>query len=115
MTLEQLCQEIQNKYLKGYSWREIAKGYDINSAMARLIALGYQPGEKIRARLGLVSVCPTCDRPVVRQTRRTIPYLKAAVANLQQLEAAATLSIDPIRVYARGGKRVHIPKNFESK
>jgi hypothetical protein len=54
MTLDTLRQEIKNKrYADQMTWQDIAKDYGVNRAMARLIALGYQPGKKIRNVLKL--------------------------------------------------------------
>ncbi|MBE3144443.1 MAG: hypothetical protein IMZ61_11050, partial [Planctomycetes bacterium] len=53
MTLDNLYLEIQDKRSEGKrSWQSIADDYGINRAMTRLIALGYQPGKKIRSALG---------------------------------------------------------------
>jgi hypothetical protein len=54
MTLDVLRLEIKNKrFTSQMTWQEIAKDYGINRAMARLIALGYQPGKKMRNVLKL--------------------------------------------------------------
>lgn len=54
LTLDALCLEIKNKrFEEKRTWQSIAEGYGINRAMTRLIALGYQPGRKIRLALGL--------------------------------------------------------------
>ena len=54
MTLDNLYLEIRNKRFEGKkTWQSIAEDYGINRAMVRLIALGYQPGKKIRNVLGL--------------------------------------------------------------
>jgi hypothetical protein len=54
MTLDVLRLEIKNKRFVGQmTWQKIAEGYGINRAMARLIALGYEPGKKVRNTLNL--------------------------------------------------------------
>ena len=42
------------KYEKVKSWRKVAEPYKISPNMARLIADGHEPGDKIRAILGLL-------------------------------------------------------------
>ena len=85
MILDSLCLEIQNKYLAGETWQSIADDYSINSAMTRLIALGYQPGKKISAALHLPPVCPSCQRRVPRPRVTSDWPLDEAVANLKRL------------------------------
>ena len=100
ITLEQLCLEIQNKYLGGYTWQNIAEDYGINRAMARLIALGYQPKNKIRTILGLPPVCPVCYHrlPVPPRIIKFDPVqMEAVIAFLRSHEKPT------IRVYTRRG------------
>ena len=47
------------------SWRKVAAPYDLKPSMARMIAYGYDPGNKIRAKLHLqakqvVLACSKC-------------------------------------------------------
>ena len=49
------------------SWRRVARPYDLHPNMARLIANGYDPGNKIREKLRLpdkeaVEMCPECGK-----------------------------------------------------
>ena len=54
MTLDNLYLQIRNKRFEGKrTWQSIAEDYGVNRAMVRLIALGYQPGKKVREELGL--------------------------------------------------------------
>ena len=57
------------------SWRKVAEPYKIYPSMARMIANGHSPGNKIRSKLGLppmdkVPVCRTCG--IVHTTKRCI-------------------------------------------
>jgi hypothetical protein len=78
MTLDVLRLEIKNKRFVGQmTWQNIAEGYGINRAMARLIALGYEPGKKVRNALNLspsatVIVFGEGDVPDGSQTIRAI-------------------------------------------
>lgn len=54
ITFDALCLEIQNKRsVQKMSWQKIGDAYGINKAMARLIALGYEPKRKVRRILDL--------------------------------------------------------------
>ena len=55
-TLEQLQREIQQDHEVTHSWRKTAQKYGVFPNMARMIANGYEPGPRIRARLGLPQV-----------------------------------------------------------
>lgn len=56
ITLEHLRVEINQKYAQNQSWQKTCESYGINKAMARMIALGYQPGKKIRKVLDLPEI-----------------------------------------------------------
>ncbi len=52
-------------HMKLKSWRKVAAPYDLKPSMARMIAYGYDPGNKIRAKLHLqakqvVLACSKC-------------------------------------------------------
>ena len=54
-------------YEKVASWRKVAEPYSIHPNMARLIANGYDPGNRIRERLQLpekqpVEMCEECGK-----------------------------------------------------
>ena len=56
------------------SWRRIAEPYDLYPNMARMIANGYDPGNKIREKLRLpmkdkFEVCPRCENPMKKDHR----------------------------------------------
>jgi hypothetical protein len=51
--LEQLSCEIREIHETTQSWQKAAEPYGINKAMARLLAMGYNPGKKIRHKLNL--------------------------------------------------------------
>ena len=51
--LEQLSHDLQNSHEITHSWRKTARPYDLYPSMARLIANGYDPGPRIRRKLGL--------------------------------------------------------------
>jgi hypothetical protein len=53
ITLEQLSSDLRQRHKIEQSWRKAAAPYGIFPSMARLIAMGYEPGRKIRERLGL--------------------------------------------------------------
>jgi hypothetical protein len=63
-TLGQLSCELRETHEINKSWEITSEPYGINKAMARLIANGYQPGNKIRARLGLCTLAPAPICPV---------------------------------------------------
>ena len=56
MTLDRLCVDIKKRYSETNSWRKTAEPLDIFPSMARLIANGYNPGKKIRKKLGLQEI-----------------------------------------------------------
>ena len=53
LTLEQLSHDMRRQHEICKSWRKVAQSYGIFPDTARLIAGGYEPGKKIRKRLGL--------------------------------------------------------------
>ncbi|HMN11816.1 MAG TPA: hypothetical protein PKD55_05770 [Bellilinea sp.] len=53
LTLEHLSYEMREQHKISRSWRKVAEPYGIFPDTARLIAKGYEPGKKIRERLGL--------------------------------------------------------------
>lgn len=55
-SLEQLSCEIREIHAGNQSWQKTADNYGINKAMARLLALGYQPGKKMRRKLNLPDI-----------------------------------------------------------
>lgn len=55
-TLPELRCTIQAMYAEVKSWQKVGEAYGINKAMARLIANGYQPGNKVRKIFGLPPV-----------------------------------------------------------
>jgi hypothetical protein len=54
--LEQLSREIREDHEITKSWRKTAYKYGIFPSMARMISLGYEPGPRIRAKLGLPQI-----------------------------------------------------------
>jgi hypothetical protein len=84
----------------------------------RIIADGYEPKRlETITRLELPVVCPICDRRMVKFVRHVPTWLEEVVKNLRQLEAKANVPPEENRVYARGGKRVHVARDrvaFES-
>jgi hypothetical protein len=54
--LELLQREIEQDHTATQSWRKTAQKYGLFPNMARMIAMGYEPGPRIRARLGLPQV-----------------------------------------------------------
>lgn len=53
LTLDQLCRELKKSHELTQSWRATGEPYQLNPAMARMIANGYQPGKRVRKHLGL--------------------------------------------------------------
>ena len=53
MSLHTISTDMQKQHKNGISWVSIGKQYNIFPSMARMIAMGYNPGKKIRCRLGL--------------------------------------------------------------
>lgn len=101
--LEQLSIEIRETYRRTKSWRNTGAEFGVNPATARLIARGYQPGNRMRESLNLppvvkVEACPTCG---VVHTRKTCPLSngnpkrkrqpRIAISKLDAASAARTI------------------------
>ncbi len=61
------------QHKKFSSWRKVAEPYEVHPSMARMIANGYDPGNRIREKLRLpnkqaVEVCPSCG--IAHTTKR---------------------------------------------
>ena len=56
ITLDKICHDMQIMHCNVKSWKKVGDVYGINKAMARLVAGGYKPGKKTRAKLGLPKV-----------------------------------------------------------
>lgn len=52
-TLEELSIQMREHHARLQSWRKTGAIFGLNPAMARLIALGYEPGRRVREQLGL--------------------------------------------------------------
>lgn len=79
-TLDVLRLEIQQGRSAGKTWQTIGDEYGINRAMARLLGLGYEPGKKVRAELGLPpsSVVVVIGGGIVPNGAQTIRALQCA-------------------------------------
>jgi hypothetical protein len=79
LTLEQLAALLWESHALTNSWRKTGAPYGLSGAMARLIALGYEPGRKVRAALGL--------RPVI-----TVIQMGAEIPDGAQVISASLCS-----------------------
>lgn len=55
-TLEQISADLQERHKRLNSWRLAADPYPINKAMARMIANGYEPGNRVRRALKIAPI-----------------------------------------------------------
>jgi hypothetical protein len=114
----ELAVQLRQKYEKLSSWRQVAIACNVltedgrpDPALAdRIATKGYDPKrQETRERLGLDPVCFTCGQKVKR-VRHVPAWLVEAMANLKKLEQEKGPKKDAYRVYARGGKRVHVAR-----
>jgi len=117
--------EVERMAAEGQKLREIGKRWiDVCESLGivlanggpdpglakKIVDQGYEPKlPATRQRLGLPPICITCGQKVKR-VRHIPAWLVEAMDNLVALETAAIPSPEPVRVYARGGKRVRVNK-----
>jgi hypothetical protein len=94
------------------SLRQIARSYDgrliTHGDIGRAIHGRFPVSDAKRHALDIAPICPTCYQVLPKPPRQIPAWLKEVTATLQRLESAAHAPADPIRVYARGGKRVRL-------
>jgi len=96
----------------GKSLRQIATEYGkpiLHSDIERILDGVFPVGVAKREALHIPPICVTCGQRV-KYVRHIPAWLVEATDNLVALETAAIPSPEPIRVYARGGKRVRVNK-----
>ena len=92
------------KHDKVSSWRKVAGPYGIHPSMARMIANGYDPGNRIREKLRLpdkeaVEICPKCGKVLTLYHRcgsnHRIPRLAIRLDNPESAALSIQNNMDP--------------------
>jgi hypothetical protein len=92
------------EHAKVASWRKVAEPYKIHPNMARMIANGYDPGNRIREKLRLpdkeaVEMCPECGKVLTPYHRcgsnHRIPRIAIRLDNSESAARSIIKHMDP--------------------
>jgi hypothetical protein len=108
-----LQSNLQQRHEARESLRAIAVSFGnpiTHGDIGRILQGVFPVGDKKRVVLDIPPVCPTCYQVLPKPPRQVPAWVEEAMQNLRKLEAAANVAPEKDRVYARGGKRVHIAR-----
>jgi hypothetical protein len=108
-SLDQIRDGIRETHKITKSWRKAGEPFGLNPASARLLAMGHEPGEKLRQQLGLprtapVPVCPDCgdvhtiDGVCLADAKVTVIVVRVTPEELAELPK-------PVRVVVKTPRR----------